>query len=295
MPERPKRLLIVRNPVAGQRRGADYARAIRIFEEAGCSLTVAGTTARGDAVRIAREADAGEFDIVVAAGGDGTINEVVNGLAGGTLPLGLIPLGTANVLAHEVGIGPDTRHAAGIIIAGRRQPIALIHAGGHYCCLMVSAGYDARAITRVRHGLKRLTGEGAYYMAGFEEMLAGTRRMLTVEVDGQAYEAASVVVANARLYGGRYLIAPEADIREPVLYTILLQRPGRWNIARYGIAVMRERLHLLPDVRIVKGTTVRLAAPAGEPWQSDGDLIGAFPVDIAVEADGIELMVPAAG
>ena len=292
MPEGPKRLLIIRNPVAGQRRGARYASAVRVLEDADCSLTIAETAARGDAVRIAREADADKFDVVVAAGGDGTINEVVNGLAGGPLPLGLIPLGTANVLAHEIGIGPDPRRAAAVILAGRRQPIALIHAGGHYCCLMVSAGYDARAITRVRPRLKHLTGEGAYYMAGIEEMLAGTRRLLTVEVDGHAYEAASVVVANARLYGGRYLIAPGADIREPVLHTILLRRPGRWNVARYGIAVMRERLHLLPDVLTVTGTTVRLAAPAGEPWQSDGDLIGEFPVDIAIEANAIELLVP---
>jgi len=292
MPEKPKRLLVIRNPVAGQRHGAAYARAIRVLEQAGCQLTVAATAARGDAVRIAHEADADKFDVVVAAGGDGTINEVVNGLVGGPLPLGLIPLGTSNVLAHEIGIGPDPHRAAEIILAGRRQPIALIHAGGHYCCLMVSAGYDARAITRVRPRLKRLTGEGAYYMAGIEEMLAGTRRLLTVEVDGHAYEAASVVVANARLYGGRYLIAPGADIREPVLHTILLRRPGRWNVARYGIAVMRERLHLLPDVLTVTGTTVRLAAPAGEPWQSDGDLIGEFPVDIAIEANAIELLVP---
>lgn len=295
MTMRPKRLLIIRNPVAGQRRGADYARAMRVFEEARCSLTVAETTARGDAVRIARDADAKAFDAVVAAGGDGTINEVVNGLAGRSLPLGLIPLGTANVLAHEVGIGPDADRAATVILTGRRQPIALANAGGHYCCLMASAGYDARAITRVRPALKRLLGEAAYYVAGFEEMLAGTRRLLTVEVDGVPYEAASVVVANGRLYGGRYLIAPEADITEPVLHTILLQRPGRWNITRYGIAVMRERLHLLPDVRIVKGTAVRLAAPAGEPWQSDGDLIGEFPVTVTVEANAVELMVPVAG
>ncbi len=293
MPDGPKRLLVIRNPTAGQRHGGAYAGAIRVLEEAGCRLTVAETTARGDAIRIAREADSADFDVVVAAGGDGTINEVVNGLVGGALPLGLIPLGTSNVLAHEVGIGPDPRRAAGIILAGRRQPIALVHAGGHYCCLMASAGYDARAITRVRPGLKRLTGEAAYYVAGFEEMLAGTKRLLTVEVDGVSYEAASVIVANARLYGGKYLIAPEADIREPLLHTILLQRPGRWNIVRYGIAVMRERLHLLPDVRIVKGTIVRLAAPAGEPWQSDGDLIGEFPVTVTVEADAIELMVPA--
>ncbi len=291
----PKRLLIIRNPAAGQRRSGDYGRALRVFEEAGCETTVAETTARGDAVRLAADADPQAFDVVVAAGGDGTINEVVNGLVGRPLPLGLIPLGTANVLAHEVGIGPDTARAAEVILTGRRQPIALARANAHYCCLMASAGYDARAITRVRPALKRLSGEGAYYVAGVEEMLAGTKRLLTVEVDGQSYETASVVVANGRLYGGRYLIAPEADIREAVLHTILLERPGRWNITRYGIAVMRERLHLLPDVQIVKGTRVRLAAPAGEPWQSDGDLIGEFPVDITVEANAIELIVPGKG
>jgi diacylglycerol kinase family enzyme len=268
MAREPKRLLIVRNPTAGQRRGGDYARAVRLLEEAGCDITVVETSARGDAVRIAREADADAFDAVVAAGGDGTINEVVNGLVGRALPLGIIPLGTANVLAHEVGIGPDPRRATEVILGGTRQPIALANANRHYCCLMASAGYDARAVTRVRP------------------------RLLTIEVDGESYEAASVVVANGRLYGGRYLIAPEADITEPMLHTVLLQRPGRWNITRYGIAVMRERLHLLPDVQIVKGTRVRLAAPTGEPWQSDGDLIGEFPVDITVEANAIELMVP---
>jgi YegS/Rv2252/BmrU family lipid kinase len=292
MAREPKRLLIVRNPTAGQRRGGDYARAVRLLEEAGCDITVVETSARGDAVRIAREADADAFDAVVAAGGDGTINEVVNGLVGRALPLGIIPLGTANVLAHEVGIGPDPRRATEVILGGTRQPIALANANGHYCCLMASAGYDARAVTRVRPRLKRLSGEGAYYVAGFEEMLAGTKRLLTIEVDGESYEAASVVVANGRLYGGRYLIAPEADITEPVLHTVLLQRPGRWNITRYGIAVMRERLHLLSDVKIVRGTRVRLAAPAGEPWQSDGDLIGEFPVDITVEPNAIELLVP---
>lgn len=293
MSAQAKRLLIVRNPTAGQRREEDYARAVRLLEEAGCDITVAETAARGDAVRLAREADADKFDIVVAAGGDGTINEVVNGLAGRGLPLGLIPLGTSNVLAHEVGIGPDMARAAETIVAGRRRTVALANAGGHYCCLMASAGFDSRALTRVRHRLKRLMGEGAYYVAGFEEMLAGTKRLLQVEIDGKPFEAASVIVANGRLYGGKYLIAPDADISEPVLQTMLLQRPGRWNITRYGIAVMRERLHLLPDVITVPGTTVKLTGPAGEPWQSDGDLIGEFPVTVTIEADALDIMVPA--
>lgn len=250
------------------------------------------TGIRGDATRIARAADPSRYDAVVAAGGDGTVNEVVNGLVGRDLPLGLVPLGTSNVLAHEIGIGSDVVRAAQSILAGRRRRIALAEADGHFCCLMVSAGYDARAIARVRPTLKRLLGEGAYYVAGAEELLAGSRRILEVELDGRRYEASSVIVANGRLYGGKYLCAPHADLAEPVLQTVLMQRRGRWNAARYGIALMRGRLHELPDVQTVPGTRIRILGPEGEPWQSDGDLIGRLPVTVSVVPDAIEVLVP---
>jgi len=288
-----RRLLIIRNPTAGQRRARAYTRALGLLEEAGCEATIAETAARGDAVRIAREADEAAYDAVVAAGGDGTINEVVNGLAGRALPLGVIPLGTSNVLAHEIGVGSDIAHAVEAILSGRRQPVAAANAGGHYCCLMVSAGYDARAITRVRPALKRLIGEAAYYIAGLEEVIAGTKRTIAVEIDGETYEAASVIVMNGRLYGGKFTCAPDADMREPLLYAVLLTRTGRWNVIRYGLALVANRLHRLADVHIVPATSVRILTPEGEPCQSDGDLIGEAPLDISVEANVVEILFPA--
>lgn len=288
----PRRLLIIRNPTAGQRRARHYRRALGLLEVAGCTVTVAETAAPGDAVRIARGADESSFDAVVAAGGDGTINEVVNGLAGRALPLGVIPLGTANVLAHEIGVGSDIARAVETILSGRRQPVAAANAGGRYCCLMVSAGYDARAITRVRPALKRLIGQGAYYVAGFREWLAAPERMIVVEIDGKPCEAASVIVMNGRLYGGKFTCAPDADMREPLLYVVLLTRTGRWNVMRYGLALVTNRLHRLSDVRIVPATRVRILAPEGEPCQSDGDLIGKAPLDIAIQANAVEILFP---
>ncbi len=289
----PRRLLIIRNPVAGQRRMRDYNRALGLLEGAGCAVTVAETAAPGNAVRLAREADLAAFDVVVAAGGDGTINEVVNGLAGRALPLGVIPLGTSNVLAHEIGVGSDIGRAADTILSGRRQPVAAAVAGGRYCCLMVSAGYDARAITRVRPAIKRLIGEAAYYVAGLEEVIAGPRRMLAVEIDGEPVEAASVIVMNGRLYGGKFICAPDADMREASFQVVLLTRTGRWNLLRYGMALVANRLHRLADVRIVQATSVRIHAPAGEACQSDGDLIGQAPLDIHAEANAVEILFPA--
>jgi len=290
----PRRLLIIRNPTAGQRRAHDYTQALDLLESAGCTVTVTETTARGDATQIAREADATALDAVVAAGGDGTINEVVNGLAGRTLPLGVIPLGTSNVLAHEIGVGSDIGRAVDTILSGRRQPVAAALAGGQYCCLMVSAGYDARAITRVRPAVKRLIGEAAYYVAGLEEVIAGPRRMLSVEIDGEAFEAASAIVMNGRLYGGKFTCAPDADMREASFQVVLLTRTGRWNLVRYGMALVTNRLNRLADVRTVPATSVRILAPAGEPCQSDGDLIGRAPLDIRVEANVVEILFPQA-
>ncbi len=289
----PPRLLIIRNPTAGQRRARHYARALSLLEAAGCAVTVAETAARGDAQGFAREADEAAFDAVVAAGGDGTINEVVNGLIGRALPLGVIPLGTSNVLAHEIGVGSNIARAVKTILTGRHQPVAAAVADGHYCCLMVSAGYDARAIKRVRPALKRLLGEGAYYLAGLKEVIAGPKHMLSVEVDGEAFESASVIVMNGRLYGGKFTCAPDADMREPLLHAVLLTRTGRWNVMRYGLALVTNRLYRLSDVQVIPATTVRILAPAGEPCQSDGDLIGEAPMDIRVEANAVEILFPA--
>jgi YegS/Rv2252/BmrU family lipid kinase len=287
-----RRLLIIRNPAAGQRRARHYKRALHLLKDAGCRIAIAETAARGDAVRIARETDEKAFDVVVAAGGDGTINEVVNGLAGRGLPLGVIPLGTANVLAHEIGVGSDIGRAVATILTGRLQSVAAADAGGHLCCLMVSAGYDARAITRVSTGLKSIFGEGAYYVAGLEEVMAGPRRILSVEVDGEPFETAAIVVMNGRLYGGRYICAPDADIREPLLYAVLLTRTGRINVIRYGLALVANRIHRLGDVRVLPATRVRILAPEGEPCQSDGDLIGKTPMDITIRENAVRILYP---
>lgn len=297
-----KNFLVIRNPVAGRRKLKAFRYAIARIEAAGGVCGIVETMAAGDATRIAQEANETVFDAVVVAGGDGSINEAINGLAGRRgrrlpLPLGILPLGTANVLAHEIGVGGDIDRAADTITAGRRLPIALakvlFEQPARYASLMVSAGSDARAMTRLRPRLKRLLGKGAYYTAGLEEIVAGSRALLTVEIDGKRFETASVIVANGRFYGGGFVCAPDADIAEPLLQVVMLKRTGRWHAIRYGLALTQNRLFRLRDVEIVAGTTVRILAPDGQPVQADGDLIGPTPIEITVEAKAIELLAPA--
>ncbi len=144
----------------------------------------------------------------------------------------------------------------------------------------------------MRLGFKGVAGQAAYYLAGLEEVISGTRNMLSVEVDRKPYEVASVVVMNGRLYGGRFVCAPEANLREPVLYAVLMTRPGRINIVRYGLALIAGRLHRLPDVYVIPAREVRILAPAGEPCQSDGDLIGNTPIDVTIRQDALEILYP---
>ncbi len=116
--------------------------------------------------------------------------------------------------------------------------------------------------------------------------------MLSVEVDGARHEAAGVIAANGRLYGGKFVCAPDADLRQPRLHAVLLTRSGRWNALRYGSALIANRLYRLADVTILPATTIRIVEPDGEPCQGDGDLIGTTPVDIAVEAAAIVILYP---
>jgi diacylglycerol kinase family enzyme len=116
--------------------------------------------------------------------------------------------------------------------------------------------------------------------------------MIEVEIDGKPYRAASVIVMNGRLYGGKFTCAPDADMREPLLYAVLLTRTGRWNVLRYGLALVANRLYRLGDVSVIPATRVRILAPAGEPCQSDGDLIDEAPLDISVETAAVEILFP---
>ena len=158
-----RRLLIIFNPAAGWRRRQRLAPVLTRLREHGCALVVRETQGPGDAERFAAEVDPDAFDIVVAAGGDGTVNETINGLARSGLPLGLIPLGTANVLAAEIGLRTDPASLARCLVFGEPRPIALGAANGRRFILMAGAGFDAQVVAGVSVPMKRWLGKGAMF------------------------------------------------------------------------------------------------------------------------------------
>jgi diacylglycerol kinase (ATP) len=288
----PRRLLVIYNPTAGGHRRRRFEAVLAALADLGCPMDVRPTSGPGDAAVFARRADPGAHDLVVAAGGDGTINEVINGLVAGQAaaaarpPLAVLPLGTANVLAAELGLDLVPAHIARVIAQGSLQPVSLGCATGadgaaRAFSLMAGAGFDARVVAGIDLRLKRLIGKGAYVLEGFYQMSRRKPPPLTVMVDGCLHEAASVVVSKARFYGGRYVLAPEASLAEPLLHVCLFRHGDVMNILRYAVALQRGVLLRQDGFRIVTGRDVRIEGDAGAPLQADGDVIARLPVSIS--------------
>jgi diacylglycerol kinase (ATP) len=282
--------LVVFNPTAGGRKARRLASAMKLLRTRGAVPALATTTARGDAEALARRTLAGRT--IIVAGGDGTINEAVNGLiAAGGGRLAVIPLGTANVLAAELGI-ENLAQAAEVAVAGR--PL-LWHPGlanGRAFVLMAGVGFDAHVVAALSPRLKRYLGRAAYVLEMLRQLHRFRFPTYRVSIDGRAREAASIVVTHARYYGGRFVLAPGAQLDRAELHVCLFRRGGRWRAIRYAIALALNLLPRSSEVEILRAKRVEIEGPAGDPVQGDGDIIARLPVAIELSSVTLELMRP---
>jgi diacylglycerol kinase (ATP) len=293
----PRRLLVIHNPAAGRRRGALAAAVVAALRTEGAEVVVRETAARGDAERFARAAGP-DVNVVVAAGGDGTINEVINGLSSRSYAiappaLGVIPLGTVNVLARELALPSDVPGIARLLAHGRTVPLHSGIANGRRFALMAGVGFDARVVRRVDPGLKRAIGRGAYALAVLRELIVHTTARYRVTIDErEAIEAASVIVAKSRLYGGPFELAAGASVRKPVLHVCLFRDGGRWNAVRYLAAVGLGRIARTDGFQIISASRITITGPPGEPVQGDGDTLGTLPLDILLAEQALSVIAP---
>ncbi|MGH6918892.1 MAG: diacylglycerol/lipid kinase family protein [Geminicoccaceae bacterium] len=288
-----RRLLIIFNPAAGWRRRRRLAPVLAQLRAHGCAVVLRETERPGDAERFAAEADPAAWDLVVAAGGDGTVNEAINGLAHSGLPLALIPLGTANVLAAEIGLSTDPAAVARCVAFGQPRPIALGAANGRRFLLMAGAGFDARVVAGVSGPMKRWLGKGAYVLSALRELLVFDFPGYEVRTDNMVHHAASVIVANARHYAGRFVCAPEASLESDTLQVCLFERRGRLAAVGYSVALVTGRLPDLASYRVIEARRIEIRGRPGEPLQGDGDVIGQLDVAIEVLPGALDLIYPA--
>lgn len=289
-------MLIVFNPTAGGRRRRRLLQALGVLRDGGVAPEVAETAHPGHATHLARAAAERGCPVVVAAGGDGTIAEVAAGLAGSMASLGILPLGTANVLAWELGLPPAPAAAARVLTEGAplllRPGLARFADGSQRLFVqMLGAGFDAAVVAGLDLRLKRRIGRGAYVLQGVRELARYRFPRFTAVLDGQPYPVVSAIITKGRLYAGRHLLAPAARPREPGFQVALFNRGGPYWAGFYGAALPLDLLPRLPGVELRQATRVQLQGDA-VPVQADGDPAGALPVEISDAPGGIAVMLP---
>lgn len=288
-------MIVVFNPVAGLRRSSLLWRVLDVLVANGIRIELAETHRPGHAEALARDAACRGASMVVAAGGDGTIAEVASGLSGSPARLGVIPLGTANVMAHELALPFEPRAVAAALAFGRTRPLwpglASAPAGSRLFVQMLGVGFDAHVVHHMPVGWKRALGRGAYVLQSLRELACYQFTPVQVRVDGEETQAASVIVSKGRLYGGRFVLAPAACAGEPGFSVALFDHSGAAAAMLYGAALPLNLLGRVRGVRHVRARHVDFVGNETIPAQADGDAAGWTPLSVTDAPAAIPVVV----
>ena len=302
--------LLIHNPNAGgggadRRKELDEAR--RIFATGGIEADLAETTGPGDATEIALRAGNEGRQLVIACGGDGTLNEVVNGLArqqnGHRVPLALLPGGTANILAKELTLPWDIPQAAQRLVRGTVREIALGLATpvqeperARYFLSVAGAGPDGRITYAVDLELKAKMGIFAYWWQGAREVLNYKFPRFNVKTKDQTIEASLVIVGRTKHYGGPFKITTEADLYEDQFELAVLTTQSGLRYLSYLPTLWFGNLRNSEGVHFVKADTLLCEPTGGEPVyaQVDGEPLSRLPVEFKIVPRALKLLIPEA-
>jgi len=304
MPTGIHNAVIIHNPLAGRgrgRRAAKLEQARRILAAAGIQSELWSTAASGDATALARRAVAEGRDLVIVCGGDGTVNEVVNGLAGSQIPLAVLPAGTANVLAKELRMPWDIPRAAELMLSGAPHRIALGLAtplekpeAQRYFLCVAGAGPDGVMVYSLDPALKLRAGILAYWYEGFRQIFRYKFPRFRVTCGGRKIEASLAVVGRTRHYGGPFRITTGADLFSSEFELALLTTQSAARYLSYLPVVWLGLLRRARGVHFWKTESLRCEPLANETVyaQVDGEPLGRLPAEFRIVPDALTLVVP---
>ncbi|HEV3310725.1 MAG TPA: diacylglycerol kinase family protein [Chloroflexota bacterium] len=289
---------VVHNPAAGHAasRERQFRDAIRVLEDGDWRVTVHPTTSQQHGSEIASAAIAEGTDVVIAAGGDGTINDVIQGLAHAQVALGVLPLGTVNVWAREAGYSSDAVECARQLVAGRKVKLDLGRAGDRFFLLMAGVGLDAEvtAALSTAQARKQKLGVLPYLVRTAKVIPRYKGGTIQIEMDGttNSHEALMVLVANTRLYGGVSRPTPHAVANDGMLDVRVFHGTGPGQSVKHIIRFLMERQGRSSAGDVVRARRVVVTADPPLAVQVDGDPIGQTPVEIVVERHALLALVP---
>jgi len=307
-----KDTLIIVNPAsAGGRTGRVWAAIAARLRDAGLEFDTAMTSCRGEAIELARRAVEEGRPLVVAAGGDGTINEVANGFFAGGEPirsrsrLGVLPAGTGGDFVRTMGVPADMAEAARMLAEGSARPIdagrvtCAVPGGGsavRHFVNIADAGIGGDVVNRVDSGFRVISGEVTFMLASIQALLRYRNKPMRVVIDGEARElvAQQVVVANCQYYGGGMRVAPGAAPDDGLLDVVVAGDLGMWENVR-GLSRIRKGTHLdgsSPKISHTLARRVEVSSPEMVRVDVDGEQPGTLPAVFEVQPAALQVVCP---
>ncbi|MDQ0176050.1 diacylglycerol kinase [Bacillus chungangensis] len=292
-----KRARIIYNPTSGRELFKRHlADVLQKLEKAGYEASCHATTKEGDAIQAAKVAVERKYDVVIAAGGDGTINEVVNGLAEQPYrpKLGIIPTGTTNDFARALHIPRDVEKATDIIIKNDLIPIDIGRMNEHYFINIAGGGRLTELTYEVPSKLKTMLGQLAYYLKGIEMLPSIKPSEVTIEYDGKLYEGEIMMflVGLTNSIGGFEKIAPDACLNDGLFSLIILKKTNLAEFIRLATLALRgEHIHN-PNIIYVKANRVKVHSREKMQLNIDGEFGGLLPAEFENLYRHLEVFVP---
>jgi YegS/Rv2252/BmrU family lipid kinase len=293
--------VLIYNPRAGkfgQHGRALLTKAVEILTADGHNVTVIPTTGPKSAGTIAHEAIGRGADLILVAGGDGTINETAEGMIGSRVPLGILPAGTANVLAMEMKLGARIERVAARLkeCQAYRISVGRVVANGanaRHFLLMAGVGLDAHIVYNVDGSLKRKLGKLAYWVAGWS--LLGKKLVeFDIEIDGQKRRCSFALLSKVRNYGGDLEIARGVTLFDDTFEAVVFEGQTTVPYVKYFAGVALNRLQKMSGVQVLRVSRARMSAPEkkGVYVQIDGEVAGRLPAEFSIVPDALTLLVP---
>jgi diacylglycerol kinase (ATP) len=295
LPPQP-RVLILFNPFAGQAYNLKQSleSAADIWRKHNWLVEVRPTKAPGDATLQARDAATVGFDIVVAAGGDGTVNEVMNGLVGTRTALAVLPIGTVNIWARELGLSMDLRRAAMAFLQAELEQIDVGQAGTRYFLLMAGIGFDAAVTAIIKPSEKKLLGAFAYVKQAIQLAWRFQGIRTHIRIDGKRIKGKilMVVVGNSQLYGGVVKLTAHAVLNDGLLDVCVIKGRSMLVAPLRLLSVFTRRYNRDPKVEYYRAKKIQVRGKMALPVQIDGDYLGRTPMIFKVVPGGLWVLVP---
>jgi len=283
--------VVIFNPTAGRGQG-EKLRA-KAQELMGPGFEWQPTLRPGHAVALAKEA-ARTHSIVVAFGGDGTVGDVARGIYGTDATLGILPVGTGNDYARNLGLKLDLGESVATVLGGvvRRVDVGIIN--GTPFINNAGTGFDAQVMRTMNSGIKFTRGQPAFILATLKTLPGFKAFSLTYQVDGGepvTEKAMMVSVLNGKMYGGGMLAAPHADMDDGQVDVMLIRPMAKAALLALFPKVIQGQHEGHPAVHLFKARTLKMSTVPPQPLNIDGDVSGLTPVDIKVEGRSLKVLV----